>query len=334
MAFFAVAATMACRKPVAARELTDNRAPAGYPAGAIAAAAPENSPLTEARARLGRRLFYEKRLSRTATIACASCHHQARAFADSAPLSVGVDMRKGTRNAPALVNRAWGSSFFWDGRASSLEELARQPIENPIEMDLRIADAVAVVRDDPSYSREFAAAFGGAGVTEQTLTRALASFVRTLVSGNSAYDRHLRADDRLFGAAEKRGEAIFFSRQGGCFRCHPAGPFTNNGYFNNGTYVAGGDAGRQGITRRIGDLGKFKVPTLRNVAASAPYMHDGSIASLQDVIDQYARGGRGDPSTDPLIRPLALTDRDKADLIAFLGSLSDDDFLTDPRYGP
>ena len=158
MAFFAVAATMACRKPVAARELTDNRAPAGYPAGAIAAAAPENSPLTEARARLGRRLFYEKRLSRTATIACASCHHQARAFADSAPLSVGVDMRKGTRNAPALVNRAWGSSFFWDGRASSLEELARQPIENPIEMDLRIADAVAVVRDDPSYSREFAAA--------------------------------------------------------------------------------------------------------------------------------------------------------------------------------
>jgi cytochrome c peroxidase len=328
-----VAATAACQKPATVRALTDNSAPAGYPKGPITAVAPTGSPLTEARAKVGRRLFYDKRLSRTGAIACASCHHQEHAFADPAPVSKGVDGRTGTRNAPALVNRAWSSSFFWDGRASSLEHLVGQPIENPLEMDLPIADAVAVLGRDVVYLREFATAFGGGLPSAETLRQALSSFVRTLVSGNSPYDRHLRGDDGQFGAAARHGEALFFGAAG-CFRCHPAGPFTNGGYFNNGTYVAGGDAGRQTLTGRSGDLGKFKVPTLRNVAVSAPYMHDGSLATLQDVIDQYARGGRGDPSADPLIKPLPLSNGDKADLIAFLGSLTDTDFLNDLRYKP
>jgi cytochrome c peroxidase len=127
---------------------------------------------------------------------------------------------------------------------------------------------------------------------------------------------------------------VLFFGKAGCFRCHPAGTFTNGGYFKNGTYVAGGDPGRQTLTGRSGDLGKFKVPTLRNVAVSAPYMHDGSLATLQEVVDQYARGGRGDPTADPLIKPLPLSNGDKDDLIAFLGSLTDTDFLTDVRYKP
>jgi cytochrome c peroxidase len=328
-----LAATPACRSAATVPELTENRAPAGYPDGPVTAAAPADSPLTEARAKLGRRLFYDSRLSRTGAVACASCHRQEHAFGDLAPVSRGVDGRTGTRNAPALVNRAWSSSLFWDGRAPSLEEVAGQPFENPLEMDLPLADAVEFVGRDAGYVREFATAFGGALPSAETLRQALASFVRTLVSGTSPYDRHLRGNDSDFGPAARRGEALFFGRAG-CFRCHPGGPFTNGGYFNNGTYVAGGDPGRQMVTGRTGDLGKFKVPTLRNVAVSAPYMHDGSLATLHDVVDQYARGGRGDPSVDPLIKALALSDDDKGDLIAFLGSLTDIDFLTDIRFKP
>jgi cytochrome c peroxidase len=327
-------AAAACQKPASARALTDSRAPPGYADGPVAAVAPADSPLTEARARLGRRLFYDKRLSRTGTIACASCHRQEHAFADRAAVSTGVDGRTGTRNAPALVNRAWGSSFFWDGRATSLERLVGQPIENPLEMGLRLGDAVGVVARDAAYAREFSAAFDGAPPSVETLQRALASFVRTLVSGGSPYDRHLRGDDAHFGPAARRGEALFSSGKAGCFRCHPGGPLTNGGYFNNGTYVAGGDPGRQALTGRVGDLGKFKVPTLRNVGASAPYMHDGSLATLRDVVDQYARGGRGDPATDPLIKPLSLSEAEKSDIVAFLDSLTDADFLSDPRYRP
>jgi len=330
---FLAVATAACQKPTPVRALTDNSAPAGYPKGPITAVAPTGSPLTEARAELGRRLFYDKRLSRTGAIACASCHRQEHAFADPAAVSKGVDGRRGTRNAPALVNRAWSSSFFWDGRASSLEQLVGHPIENPLEMDLPIAYAVSAIGSDVTYVRDFAMAFGGAPPSAESLRQALASFVRTLVSGNSPYDRHLRGDDRDFGPAALRGEVLFFG-SAGCFRCHPGGTFSNEGYFNNGTYVEGADRGRQAITGRSGDIGKFRVPTLRNVAVSAPYMHDGSLATLGEVIDQYARGGRGDPTADPLIKPLAISDADKADLIAFLGSLTDTDFLSDPRYKP
>jgi cytochrome c peroxidase len=229
------------------------------------------------------------------------------------------------------VNLAWGATFFWDGRAPTLEEQAGKPIENPIEMNLPLADAVARVAGDATYARAFTDAYGGPP-TEETLRFALASFVRALVSGDSPYDRHLRGDDAAFGAAEARGEAIFSSERGGCFHCHPSGALTNDGYFNNGSYVAGGDRGRQLVTGRTGDLGKFRVPGLRNVAASAPYMHDGSLPDLAAVIEQYDRGGRGDPSTDPQIRPLGLGADEKADLLAFLRSFTDDRFLHDERY--
>jgi cytochrome c peroxidase len=320
--------------PEPADLLTDQAAPAGYRAVPLAELAPVASPLTEACAELGRRLFYDKRLSRTGQVACGSCHQQAHAFSEGASVSSGVDARTGTRNAPALVNLAWGSTFFWDGRSASLEGQVTQPIENPVEMDLSLGDALARITADSAYVSAFSAAFNAGPPSVEALQQALASFLRVLVSGNSPYDRHLRGDDSDFGAAAQRGERLFNSDQAACSHCHPVGPLTNDGYFNNGTYVAGGDPGRQALTGLTGDLGKFKVPTLRNVAMSAPYMHDGSLATLSDVIEQYARGGRGDPTTDPQIIPLSLTDENKADLLAFLNSLTDERFLTDSRYEP
>jgi cytochrome c peroxidase len=318
--------------PLVPAPLTAVDAPAGYPPGALATTAPLANPLTEARAQLGKRLFFDARLSRTNEIACASCHHPEQAFSDPAAVSTGVDGRRGTRNAPALVNEAWGLSFFWDGRAASLEEQAGKPIENPLEMDLPLADAVARVATDDSYARAFADAYGGAP-NEETLRFALASFVRTLVSGDSPYDRHLRGDDATYGAAAVRGEALFFSDRGACFHCHPAGALTNEGFFNDGSFVAGADGGRQLVTGRTGDLGKFKVPGLRNVAASAPYMHDGSVTTLAAVVEQYVLGGRaGHTSADPEIQSLTLSTDEKADLVAFLTALTDEAFLTNARF--
>jgi cytochrome c peroxidase len=278
-------------------------------------------------------LFYETKLSRTSDIACATCHEQELAFAERDVVSTGVEGRTGNRNAPALLNLAWNESFFWDGRTPTLEEQAGKPLENPDEMDLPIADAVARVAEDPSYVSAFLAAYQEPP-TEVALRNALASFVRTLVSASSPYDRHLRGDDTAFDQAARRGEELFLSDRGGCFHCHPAGMLTNDGLFNNGTYAGGADTGRQLITGRSGDTGKFKVPGLRNVGLTAPYMHDGSLATLEAVIDQYDRGGNGDPTTDPQIVPLSLTPEEKADLLAFLHSLTDPGFLVDPRFRP
>ena len=307
--------------------------PAHFAAGTTADVAPVDNALTEARAQLGRRLFFDKNLSRTHEVACGTCHAPDHAFSDPVPVSTGVDQRLGTRNAPALVNLAWGESFFWDGRVPTLEDQAGKPIENPVEMDLPIAEAAARVAGDPTYAKLFDDAYLGSA-TEASLRKAIASFVRTLVSGDSPYDRHLRGDDGEFGDAERRGEDLFLSEKAACFHCHPAGRLTNEGFFNNGTYVDGGDSGRQMVTGRTGDLGKFKVPGLRNVGASAPYMHDGSLATLEAVVDQYARGGRGSPWTDPQIRPLTLSSDEKTDLVAFLRSLTDPAFLADPSFRP
>ncbi|WP_437725809.1 cytochrome-c peroxidase [Sorangium sp. So ce861] len=313
--------------------LVTDAIPAGFPARAAAASAPAENALTEARAQLGKRLFFDERLSRTGEVACASCHRQERAFADADPVSRGVEGRVGQRNAAALVNLAWSESFLWDGRAATLEEQAGMPIEHPDEMGLPLAEAVARVAGDDAYVEAFADAYGGPP-GEEPLRQAIASFVRSIVSADSPYDRHLRGDDASFGDAERRGEALFLSERAGCFHCHPAGRLTNEGFFNNGTYLDGGDIGRQRLTGRTGDLGKFKVPGLRNIAVSAPYMHDGSLATLEEVIDHYDRGGLGHVSTDPQIEELGLSPDEKADLAAFLRSLTDPAFLDDPRYRP
>jgi cytochrome c peroxidase len=316
-----------------APSLVDAVSPRGFPAGGISATAPADNELTEARARLGRRLFFDSRLSRTQEVACVNCHEPTRAFADPKAVSVGVEGRRGSRNAPSLANLAWNQTFFWDGRAQTLEEQVTMPIEDPLEMDLPLEEAVARIAADPTYEQTFVAAYGQAP-SLATLRGALASFVRTLVSGDSPYDRHLRGDDRDFPEAARRGETLFFSDETACFHCHPTGALTNDGFFNNGSFDDGRDTGRARVTGRSGDVGKFKVPGLRNVAVTAPYMHDGSLPTLEAVIDQYMRGGRGHPTTDPQIDPLTLSPGQKADLIAFLNALTDQAFLRDPRFRP
>lgn len=312
--------------------LVAGSAPAGFPPGPIAETGPSDNQLTEERAQLGKRLFFEPQLSRTSEIACVSCHDPKLAFADARPVSLGVEDRLGTRNAPALVNLTWGQRFFWDGRAETLEEQAGMPIEDPLEMDLPLAMAVERLRDDARYVQEFQLAYGSAP-TPETLRKALASFLRTLVSGDSAYDRYLAGDLDALAPAALRGEALFFG-DAACFHCHPPGALTNEGFFNNGTFYDGGDVGRQKVTGRTGDLGKFKVPGLRNVAVTGPFMHDGSLDTLQEVVAHYNRGGLGHPSTDPLIEPLDLSDDQMTDLVAFLEALTDARFLNDPRFRP
>jgi cytochrome c peroxidase len=309
-------------------------APSGFPPGNAADTAPADNLLTEARAKLGRKLFFDPRLSRTQKVACSTCHRQDHAFAEPSAVSSGVDGRMGNRNAPQLANLAWvRTGLFWDGRIKTLEEQVGKPIENPLEMDLSLSEAVSRVAVDPGYRTTFVDAYGTLP-TEDTLRKALASFVRTLVSSNSRYDRFLGADPTAFNASERRGEALFFSSATGCFHCHSEGTLTNDGFFNNGSFVEGGDIGRQEVTGRTGDRGKFRVPGLRNIAVTSPYMHDGSVGTLQEVIEQYARGGRGDPSTDVQIEPLNLTPDEKADLLAFLNALTDDAFLKDSRHHP
>jgi len=313
--------------------LITSTTPAGFPKGTNKDQAPADNALTEDRALLGKRLFYDPQLSRTNDVSCATCHQQAYAFSDPGAVSTGVDGRTGTRNAPSIANAAWGRSFFWDGRAHTLEEQAGQPIENPVEMDSSVSDAVAKVAADPSYVETFEKAYGEPPNAD-SLQKALASFVRSLVSGNSPYDRHLRGDDTDFGPQRQRGEALFLSEKCECYHCHPGGQLSNEGYFNDGTYTVGGDTGRQQVSGRVGDIGKFKVPGLRNVAVSAPYMHDGSVPTLEAVIEQYDQGGRGDPTTDPLIKPMSLTSDEKADLLEFLNSFTDPSLLEDARFAP
>lgn len=294
---------------------------------------PEDNELTKERAALGKTLFFDKRLSRDASISCASCHLQEHAFADPETLSVGVQGQIGTRNAPALVNVAWGKSFFWDGGVPSLERQVLVPIMNPIEMDMTMAEVEERLKKDEKLSSQFLEAYGE-GPSDFTITRAIASFMRTLVSGESAWDRYRRGDESALSASAERGLALFQGERAECFHCHVGFNFTNEAYRNNGARPDDPDIGRELLTQNELDRGKFKVPTLRNVAVTAPYMHDGSIETLREVIEVYSQGGRGHPNTDPLISPLDLTEEEKEDLLAFLESLTDEKFLSDPRFAP
>jgi cytochrome c peroxidase len=301
--------------------------PAGFPT----LSAPADNLPTRERVELGRRLFYDARLSRTGDVACSSCHLQANAFADPNRLSAGVDGQLGTRNAPALVNLAWGRAFFWHGGAASLEVQAVGPIKNPVEMDMSLLEVAERLNADAELAKEFERAYAEPA-TESSLTRALASFVRSLVSADSPYDHYLAGDTSALSEAAVRGEKLFNGEGGECFHCHIGFDLSNHLFRNNGIAADDPDEGRREVTLKDSDLGRFKVPTLRNVAVSAPYMHDGSLATLDDVIDAYVAGGRGHPNTDPTIHPLDLSADDRADLRAFLEALTDEQFLTNPDY--
>jgi cytochrome c peroxidase len=238
-------------------------------------------------------------------------------------VAVGIGGRKGTRRTPRLINRAYGRSFFWDGRAATIEEQVLKPIANPIEMDMPVTRAIAMLRSDPQYPARFDSAFAGEP-SEERLAFALAAYVRTILSGNAPYDRYLAGDESALAESQKRGLALFRGKAG-CAVCHLGPNLTDERFHNTGVGWREGkhaDTGRASASGDQADLGAFKTPPLREVARTGPYMHDGSLATLRDVIRFYDQGGEENPNLDRDMQRLDLTDAEKADLEAFLGALN------------
>ena len=278
-------------------------------------------------AALGARLFFDPILSSDRSVACASCHRPEHGFADELAFSRGAHERRTTRNAPSLFNRAWGRAFFWDGRAATLEEQALLPIQNPLEMDLPLADCLARLAGDDSYRGAFERVLGAAP-TSDGLARALAAYVRRLVRGDSPVDR-FRAGEFAALDDEARAGLWFYESRGGCWRCHSGANFSDELFHDTGVGARAGadgrvepEPGRAAVSGDPADRGRFKTPTLRGVALSAPYMHDGSLATLADVVAFYRQGGHPDPNLDPLIAPIEMSDTDARNLVAFLEALS------------
>lgn len=260
---------------------------------------PAENPVTVEKIKLGRRLFHDRRLSRDQSLSCASCHVPERGFADGRPISVGVFGRRGTRNVPAIINRGYGRAFFWDGHVPTLEEQVLQPILNPLEMDLTLEEASERV-----------------GLPANEISTTLATYVRSILSGNSAYDRFVGGDRDALSVEQQLGLEIFRGK-GKCITCHAGPTFTDEKLHNTGVAWRDGKLSDPGA-----GSGDFKTPTLREVARTAPYMHDGSLATIKDVINFYDDGGRANPKLDREIEPRNFSDSEKRYLEAFLGSLS------------
>jgi cytochrome c peroxidase len=344
----------------------DWRLPPGFPMPVV----PADNPMTEAKVELGRHLFYDRRLSGNEGQSCASCHRQALAFTDGRTLGVGSTGEVHPRNSMSLANIAYASVLNWGNpNLQQLEQQALIPMfgEHPVELGMggREAELLERLQSDTLYPALFRRAFPGvmAPVSVEHVTKALAAFQRALISGDSPYDRYKFRNERTaMSDAALRGEALFFSEETECFHCH-AGitlsastrfvgkAFTEQEFFNNGLYNLDGrgaypadNIGLMEFTGRLEDMGAHKAPTLRNIAVTGPYMHDGSIATLSEVIDHYARGGRligsgpraGDGALSPVkhgfVKGFTLSAQEKADLIAFLESLTDSTLLTSPRF--
>jgi len=298
---------------------------------------PFESRPTKQSVELGRFLFFDKRLSGDGTIACSSCHLPSRAFTDGNVVSTGIKGLRGHRNAPTVVNRLYGRSFFWDGRAHTLPEQTREPFLSPVEHGLSQRDLLSMIRSIPGYRRLFREAFGS-HVTEDGIATALTHFQWTILSGNSPVDRFdYHGDATALPAAAQRGFLVFRGK-GGCVRCHAGPNYTDEQYHNLGvgwesTHV---DLGRYSVTRQPEDIGAFKTPTLREVARTAPYMHDGRFKTLREVVNFYNHGGVNNPHQNPMMRPLFLSDDERADLEAFLNNLSGEGWqqAVSPRVFP
>ena len=303
--------------------------PNGFPDMKI----PDYNPMTVEGVALGKKLFADPILSANNTQACISCHKQASAFSDPNQYSTGIDNIQGTRNASALINIGWSSSFNWDGSASTLEEQAFEPVVNPIEMHDNWENVENKLNANAEYIQLFKEAFNINYIDSNHVVMAIAQFERTLISVNSKFDRYLLGEEQLT-PSEFSGYAIFNSEKADCFHCHGTQMFMDNGFHNNGLDTEPFlDLGLGNVTKDPNDNGKFKTPTLRNIEFSAPYMHDGRFSNLDEVIEHYNSGGNYSSTVDPLMKKLGiglqLTNKDKEDLIAFLKTLSDDNFISE-----
>jgi cytochrome c peroxidase len=342
--------------------------PSGFPKPKV----PEDNPMNPAKVELGRQLFYDVRLSVTGQYSCASCHQQKKAFTDGRAQSLGATGQLHPRGSMSLANVAYGTSYGWANPIlTSVEKQAMIPLftEHPIELGLagHENELLARLREDARYRAEFAAAFpedkGKEPITVAHVVRAIGAFQRTLISCDSIYDRYTQGrDNGAMSESAKRGEVLFNSERLECFHCHGGFNFTDStiyegkafvesAYHNNGLYNIDGKGGypanNTGVHEISGnplDMGRFKAPTLRNIALTAPYMHDGSIATLEEVIDHYSAGGRtihdgpyaGNGSKNPnkstFVQGFHLTPEERQDLLAFLRSLTDETFVNDPRF--
>jgi cytochrome c peroxidase len=281
---------------------------------------------------LGKKLFFETRLSRDNTVSCATCHDPRHGFADPGMVSRGVGGKTGLRNSPTVLNAAFLPVQFWDGRAKTLEEQAAGPISNPVEMDQTPEQLLSKLNSDPEYVAQFERAFGAGGITIERLQKAVSAFERTVLSGNSPFDRYQYGNDKTaLSPAAVRGLAIFRDvNKGNCAVCHTIEEkyalFTDGKFHNLGVGMNQEgelrDLGRYEQTKVEGDRGAFKTPTLRNIALTAPYMHDGSHKSLREVVDFYVGGGNSNPHLDKEMRELKLSQRERSDLVAFMESLT------------
>ncbi len=293
---------------------------------------PADNPQTPEKIQLGRKLFYDARLSADNSISCSSCHQQKFAFTNAGnAVSTGIRGQKGSRNAPTLGNVGWRKSLFWEGGSPSLELQAMGPITAHDEMGIEPSVLVARLKGIPEYSKAFSSVFTD-GLTMLNITRAIASFERTLVSNRSPYDQYLAGDQKAMSKAAVRGMELFFGENGDCFHCHNGFNLTTEALHNTALQKTNPDLGLARITNRKSDEGKFKTPTIRNVALTAPYMHDGSIPTLEKVLDHYNKGGEDNPNADTLMRPLGLSKTEISDLIEFLKALTDVEFTRDPRF--
>jgi len=304
---------------------------------------PTNNPQTIEGIALGRKLFFEPLLSGDGTQACASCHLAENAFADPDRFSTGITGAIGNRNSMPIYNLAWNfeNKYFWNGRAIGIEGQALGPVENPIEMNNTWPNAVATLQATSNYPDLFTQAFGTSTITKELVTKAIAQFERTMISGNSRFDQYLLGDTGALTTSEINGFNVFMDEdRGDCFHCHgsEANPlWTDNIFHNNGLDTTFEDNGLGIVTGDPLDNGKFKSPSLRNLAYTAPYMHDGRFETLEEVINHYSEGLVYSETIDPLMKNIAqggalLTEADKADLKAFLLSLSEPGFTTNPDF--
>lgn len=329
LALLALALAAAAAGPVLAADddFGGSSYPYKIPLGLKAPDVPSDNPIGDAKVELGKRLYFDKRLSRDGTVACATCHDPKKGWTDQSPVSSGIRAQKGGRSAPTVLNSAYMEVQFWDGRAKSLEEQAKGPIANPVEMGFTHQEMVDRITGLEGYKPYFKKAFGDEVIGIDRVAQAIASFERTVLTGNSPYDKWQAGDKNAMSAAAVRGHALFNDpKKANCAICHDGFNFSDSDFHNLGVGMDAKkpDLGRWEVTKNEKDKGAFKTPTLRNLADTAPYMHDGSEKTLKDVVHFYNVGGRKNQWLDGRIHPLGLTPSEEDDLVAFLGALNGD----------
>ncbi|HUG18218.1 MAG TPA: cytochrome c peroxidase [Planctomycetaceae bacterium] len=274
--------------------------------------------MSEEKIALGKQLYFDPRLSVDNTISCASCHDPAKGWSNGEQFATGIKGQKGGRNSPTVLNAAYNRFQFWDGRSGSLEEQALGPIQNPIEMGENIDNVVKKLNAIEGYKQQFQKVFG-TDATADGIAKAIAAYERTVLTGNAPYDKFKAGDESALSESAHRGMKLFFGKAS-CSSCHTGSNFTDNAFHNIGvgTEAETPDIGRAELSKLSGDTGSFKTAGLRDIARSAPYMHDGSLKTLEEVVDYYNKGGVPNNHLDEEIFPLKLTDEEKRDLVTFL----------------